>query len=109
MVGNGNYLALRKGRQFFLHYLGDGSYHLAVGMKLPENWNPDPTRLHDPAALWQSLLQYEYAEWSPEIKALIQSATHGYRSWPLYSIPRTSVPWEHVPGVTLLGDAAHLT
>lgn len=109
MVGNGNYLALSKGRQFFLHYLGDGSYHLAVGMKLPENWNPDPTKLHDPSALWQSLLQHEFAEWSPEIRNLIQSATDGYRSWPLYSIPRASVPWEHVPGVTLLGDAAHLT
>lgn len=109
MVGNGNYLALSKGRQFFLHYLGDGSYHLAVGMKLPENWNPDPTGLHDPSALWQSLLQYEFAEWSPEITELTKSATHGFRSWPLYSISRTSVPWEHVPGVTLLGDAAHLT
>ena len=40
---------------------------------------------------------------------LIKSATHVFRSWPLYSIPRTSVPWEHVPGVSLLGDAAHLT
>ncbi|GAM39858.1 monoxygenase [Talaromyces pinophilus] len=109
MVGNGNYLALSKGRQFFLHYLGDGSYHLAVGMKLPENWNPDPTKLHEPSALWQSLLQHEFVEWSPEIRRLIQSATHGYRSWPLYSISRASVPWEHVPGVTLLGDAAHLT
>ncbi|EEA26869.1 hypothetical protein TMatcc_004845 [Talaromyces marneffei ATCC 18224] len=58
MVGDGNYLALNKMRQFFLHYLGDGSYHLAVGMKLPENWNPGPARLHDPSALWQSLLQY---------------------------------------------------
>jgi 2-polyprenyl-6-methoxyphenol hydroxylase-like FAD-dependent oxidoreductase len=109
MVENGNYLALSKGRQFFLHYLGDRSYHLAVGMKLPENWNPDPTRLHDSATLWQSLLQHEFAEWSPEIRKLIKSATHDYRSWPLYSIPKMSVPWEHVPGVTLLGDAAHLT
>lgn len=109
MVGNGNYLALSKGRQFFLHYLGDGSYHLAVGMKLPENWNSDPTKLHNPSALWQSLLQREFAEWSPEIRKLIQSATHGYCSWPLYSISKASVPWEHVPGVTLLGDAAHLT
>ncbi|EED19271.1 monoxygenase, putative [Talaromyces stipitatus ATCC 10500] len=109
MVGNGNYLALNNGRQFFLHYLGDGSYHLAVGMKLPETWALEVTKHHGPSTLWQSLLRYEFAEWAPELTDLIKSSTHTFRSWPVYSIPKTSVPWKHTPGVTLLGDAAHLT
>jgi hypothetical protein len=109
MVEKGNYLALSKGREIFLHYLGDGSYHLAVGVKLPESWTSESTVLHDPLALWQSLLQNEFAEWAQRLTELIKSSDRGFRSWPLYSMSEKSMPWKHTPGVTLLGDAAYLT
>ncbi|KAF5983661.1 hypothetical protein FBULB1_3692 [Fusarium bulbicola] len=31
-----------------------------------------------------------------------------FHAWPLYRSPASSVSWQRVPGVTLLGDAAHL-
>jgi hypothetical protein len=108
-VEKGNYLALSKGRQIFLHYLGDGSYHLAVGVKIPENWCSESAVDHDPSALWQSLLQNELVEWTPDLTDLIKSNDRNFRSWPLYSLPENFVPWKHTSGVTLLGDAAHLT
>lgn len=37
LVEKGNYLAMKKGRQIFLRYLGDESYHLSVGVKLPNS------------------------------------------------------------------------
>jgi hypothetical protein len=109
MAENGNYLAMGKGRQIFLHYLGDGSYHLAVGLKLPEKWNSKSTVLHDPSTLWLSLLQNEFAEWAQGLTELIKSSNRRFRSWPLYSMPEKSLPWKHTSGITLLGDAAHLT
>ncbi|KAL6885810.1 putative monooxygenase [Trichoderma evansii] len=110
MVGKGNYLAMSKGRQIFLHYLGDESYHLSVGVKLPGSQNMKrSTVLHDPSMLWDSLLQNEFAGWAQELTEFIKSSTLNFRSWPLYSTPETSLPWKYTSGLTLLGDAAHLT
>lgn len=110
MVGKGNYLAMSKGRQIFLHYLGDGSYHLSVGVKLPDSQTvKKSTVLHDPLTLWESLLLNEFDGWAQELTEFIKSSALAFRSWPLYSSPETSLPWKHTAGLTLLGDAAHLT
>ncbi|MFI0572426.1 FAD-dependent oxidoreductase [Streptomyces tendae] len=49
----------------------------------------------------------EYAGWSPRILRLITENDGAYVDRPLFALP---VPhtWRHTPGVTLLGDAAHL-
>ncbi|MGX1226548.1 2-polyprenyl-6-methoxyphenol hydroxylase-like FAD-dependent oxidoreductase [Streptomyces ambofaciens] len=49
----------------------------------------------------------EYAGWSPWILRLITENDGAYVDRPLFALP---VPhtWRHTPGVTLLGDAAHL-
>lgn len=121
MAGRGNYLALMQSRQIFLHFLGDGSYHLSVGMKLPEFWSSSSSSTatgpvlnpnsHDPSTLWQSLLQAEFAEWSPALTDLVKFCDGNFRSWPLYSLAPGSLPWtaKQLAGVTLLGDAAHPT
>ncbi|KAL2830980.1 hypothetical protein BJY01DRAFT_260680 [Aspergillus pseudoustus] len=114
MVENGNYLALEKGRQIFLHYLADGSHHLSVGVKLPETWSAKPTTAgtHNSLSLWQSVLQSEFCEWDEKPAGLVIkccSSDQPFRSWPLYTLSADAVPWESCSGVTLLGDAAHLT
>lgn len=110
MVGKGNYLAMNKGRQIFLHYLGDGSYHLSAGIKLPDSKAvKKSTVFHDPLTLWESLLVNEFAGWAQELTEFIKSSASNFRSWPLYSTPETSLPWNSTPGLTLIGDAAHLT
>ncbi|KAJ5716136.1 monooxygenase [Penicillium malachiteum] len=48
-------------------------------------------------------------EWAQELLELIKSADRSFRPWPLYTLSESSVIWDHTPGVTLLGDAAHLT
>ncbi|KAH8121296.1 putative monooxygenase [Trichoderma asperelloides] len=110
LAGKGNYLAMSKGRHIFLHYLGDGSYHLSVGVKLIDSQAvKSGTVLHDPSTLWESLLQNEFVGWAQDLTEFIKSSALNFRSWPLYSTPKTSLPWKYTPGLTLLGDAAHLT
>lgn len=109
LAEKGNYLALGNGQQIFLHYLGDCSYHLSVGVKLPQGWTSASTRLHDPSMLWRSLLRDKLVDWADSLTDLIKRSQGKFRSWPFYTMPKGCLPWKHASGVTLLGDAAHLT
>ncbi|KAJ5627052.1 monooxygenase [Penicillium herquei] len=108
MVETGNYLALGKGCQIFLHYLGDRSYHLSVGVKMPGVWDAEARTPRDPSAVLQAVTQ-NGTEWTRQLLDLIKSADRSFSPWPLYTLSKSSVTCDHTPRVTLLGDAAHLT
>jgi 2-polyprenyl-6-methoxyphenol hydroxylase-like FAD-dependent oxidoreductase len=63
-------------------------------------------RSADPAAVRDCLLE-RFAGWSPVLHGCVTGTDTGYVNRPLFALP---VPhtWEPTPGVTLLGDAAHL-
>lgn len=50
----------------------------------------------------------EFDGWAPELTALITDGDIAPVLRPLYALP-TGHRWDRVPGVTLLGDAAHLS
>lgn len=96
VVGGGMLFALGPDRGFLAHRETDGSLHVYIALRKPEGWISD-----------RSTLLAEFADWAPELRALITEA-----DGPM--IPRTisALPighrWDRVPGVTLIGDAAHL-
>ena len=49
----------------------------------------------------------EYAGWDDDLRALVADSEGELRPYPLVALP-TGHRWEHTPGVTLLGDAAHV-
>ncbi|MCZ9338956.1 FAD-dependent monooxygenase, partial [Streptomyces sp. TRM76130] len=49
----------------------------------------------------------EFEGWAPELTALITAGETAPVLRPLYALPGAH-RWDRVPGVTLLGDAAHL-
>ncbi|MET8248676.1 FAD-dependent monooxygenase [Streptomyces sp. NPDC005202] len=53
------------------------------------------------------MLLQRFAGWSDTLLGFITETDTGFVNRPLYALP---VPhtWPHTPGVTLLGDAAHL-
>ncbi|RDW88288.1 hypothetical protein BP6252_00320 [Coleophoma cylindrospora] len=66
----------------------------------------------DRAALKDRLLTSTFADWSPILKSLVATACDEdieptVSSKPLYMLP-VGQTWSNVPGLTLLGDAAHL-
>lgn len=109
MAGGGNYGAFGDGKQLTVQKLGDGSYYICFGLRLSESWNSENAALlADPSALRQWMLQ-EYFVDSPQMHIDLIKHSEGFRPWPLYTMPTKSLSWQTVPGVTLIGDAAHVT
>ncbi len=103
-------MALGGEKQLLVVKLGGGSYQLALGMRVPENWSSgNVALLKNPSALRESLLRDHFATWPQVHTDMIRHSNESFHAWPTYSVPTHSVSWQDVPGITLVGDAAHLT
>ena len=107
LVGKGTYMALGGGKQLVGQRLGNGSYFVGVGLHLPEKWDVT-ANLFDPSAFRHELVSNHFREFADMHKDLILHSEGAFYSWALYELPKDSLQWEHVPGATLIGDAAHL-
>lgn len=102
-------MAFGEGKQIVALKLGDGSYYIGAGLRLPENWSLENAAvLKDPSALRRSLLNDYFADWPQLHTDLIKHSDGDFYAWPLYAMPTESLSWRTVPGVTLIGDAAHV-
>jgi 2-polyprenyl-6-methoxyphenol hydroxylase-like FAD-dependent oxidoreductase len=104
-VGTGMLFALGAGRGFLAHAETDRSLHIYIALAKPADWI-DSIDWTD-TDKGKAVLVGEFRDWAPEFHALITEADGAL-------VPRTinALPiqhrWDRVPGVTLLGDAAHL-
>ncbi|OXM54181.1 FAD-dependent oxidoreductase [Amycolatopsis alba] len=101
-VGSGSLFALAPGRGLLAHREDGGTLHIYAQLKKPQDW------LHgnDPATMTAQVVK-EYEGWAPAITALITDSDTEPVLRRLFTLP-AGHRWERVPGVTLLGDAAHL-
>lgn len=110
LVGHGMYMAMGENRQLLAVLLGDGSYHIGIGLRLPETWSSEHAALlNDPSSLRKHLVQEHFADWPQVHTDFITKSDGSFRAWPLYAMPKESLSWKTVPGIALVGDAAHLT
>lgn len=87
---------------------GDNSYRVYFGVTVPEHYVGSQMDLKDVDATRGMLLSNFFHDWSDDLKQYIRSADN-FRSWPLYQLPTDSLAWDSMPGLTLAGDAAHLS
>ncbi|GIG68148.1 FAD-dependent oxidoreductase [Phytomonospora endophytica] len=101
-VGAGSLMALGEDQGLLAHRHGDGSITVYIAVRCPEDWTRS---LGDGETAREALLD-RFTGWDPALLALIAEG-ESLVPRPLHALP---VPhrWERVPGVTLLGDAAHL-
>lgn len=105
-VGGGMMFALAPGKGIMAHREPNGVLHTYAGLKKPEDWIAG-IDFSDPATA-VAVVAKEFHGWAPELTALITNGDTAPVPRPIYSLPAEH-GWDHVPGVTLLGDAAHLT
>ncbi|WP_328923492.1 FAD-dependent monooxygenase [Streptomyces sp. NBC_00190] len=104
-VGAGSLFALAPGRGLLAHREGSGTLHAYAQVKKPQDWfaRLDAT---DAAALTARVAK-EFDGWAPELTALITDSDTPPALRPIFTLP-AGHRWDRLPGVTLLGDAAHL-
>ena len=105
VVGSGSLFALAPGRAIQTHREREGVLHTYVALKKPRDWMDGVDFVDRTAAL--ACVAREFDGWAPELRALIAESDTPPVPRPIHALPAEH-RWSHVPGVTLLGDAAHL-
>lgn len=104
-VGGGALFALAPGKGIFAHREPSDVLHAYIALKRPLGWVEDIDFADEAGA--KAGIAAEFAGWAPQLTALITDSDRPLVPRPLYTLP-TGHRWERVPGVTLVGDAAHL-
>ncbi|MEU6239405.1 NAD(P)/FAD-dependent oxidoreductase [Kitasatospora sp. NPDC047058] len=104
-VGGGSMIAPSPGKEIFAHRESGATLHTYVQLARERDWFA-AIDFTDSAAATARIAQ-EFDGWAPELTALITDTDTAPVLRPHYTLP-TGLRWDRVPGVTLLGDAAHL-
>jgi 2-polyprenyl-6-methoxyphenol hydroxylase-like FAD-dependent oxidoreductase len=104
LVGDGTFWGLQNNKGLLCQRNGDGSIRVYVALRIAENGlshldfsNPEIPRKY---------LMEQFSDWDDSLKSLIEeSSTFIQRG--CYMLP-TDYTWKSYPGITLIGDAAHL-
>jgi 2-polyprenyl-6-methoxyphenol hydroxylase-like FAD-dependent oxidoreductase len=104
-VGAGSLFALAPGQGFLAYRERGGTLHAYVQLKAPQDWLADADAADGASVSAQVVAQFD--GWAPELTALITDSDTAPVVRPLYTLPAGHC-WARVPGVTLIGDAAHL-
>ena len=104
-VGGGSLFALAPGKGILAHREPKGVLHTYVALNKPEDWITRIDFSDSVTAL--TYVAKEFDGWAPELTALITDGETDPVPRPIYALP-VEHRWDRVPGVTLLGDAAHL-
>ncbi|TMR98476.1 FAD-dependent oxidoreductase [Nonomuraea basaltis] len=104
-VGDGSMFAPAPGNAIVAHRESGDTLHAYVSLTRSLEWF-DAIDFSDHAAAAARVVQ-EFEGWAPELTALITDADSGPILRPLFTLP-VGHRWDRAPGVTLVGDAAHL-
>ncbi|KAI0420868.1 monooxygenase [Xylaria grammica] len=115
MVGPGNSAAIGAGRVLVVQQMADRTYRMYAGIEEPDTSRTRAGGVLDFAAdveASRAALLDLFAGWAPHLRAFVERAEGPWRVWPLYTFTADvfaeGSAWTRAPGVTLLGDAAHV-
>lgn len=110
VLGKGSYFIFGEAERKTLQCQrnGDGSMRVYAFMRKPESWAKEVSQKYEGNAgdARQALLD-EYTDWAPQYRHIIQNTDNDMVPRSLYMLP-PGLRWESEPGLTVIGDAAHL-
>lgn len=106
-VGRGSLFAFRDGKALMAQRNGDGSVRTYVGLRAPDDWlDTSGISTGTPDHVRRELLGH-FTDWARPLTDLIRHCDDSFVPRRLLMLP-IGLSWQSRPGVTLLGDAAHL-
>lgn len=103
-AGDGSLFAVTAGKGILGHREADAVLHTYVALNKPQEWIAAILASPKTAA---AQVVAEFTGWAPELTALVTDGETALAPRPISALPIGHC-WDRVPGVTLLGDAAHL-
>ncbi|WP_329238429.1 FAD-dependent monooxygenase [Actinoallomurus sp. NBC_01490] len=105
LIGGGFFIALDGEQGVLAHRETDGSLHVYTALRAAEDWL-DGIDFTDTAGAKAAVLAH-FTGWDPAFRTLITEADGALVPRRIHALP-VGHRWDPTPGVTLLGDAAHL-
>lgn len=113
LAGQGMMIAVGQNRSLIFQQMANSTCKMYFGITAAQDFyehrNGGTTKKSE--AVRRLMLSSDdfYANWAPQLKAIVADAEGPFRAWNLHSLNPEEVFWDRdaAPGVTLLGDAAH--
>ena len=99
LVGQGAMFALAHERGLLGHREPNNELCVYAALKVPADWSRQPVS--------RAMLHDHFRGWHADFHAMLASSDGDLRSRSIWTLP-VGHRWPRTPGVTLLGDAAHL-
>ncbi len=107
LVNRGSLFSWSDHKSIMSQQQGDGSIYLSTWAVRPVDWQTTcGYDVHDAKAVKEAVKK-DYADWDPRLVAYTQVAEDHVIPRDLFMLP-IGHRWDHLKGVTLIGDAAHL-